>query len=235
MNCAEAQRMIPGYIDGALPESGQVRAGIGSHLNGCGDCRLELQRYVQLSMMMSKTKRAAAPRNLDISIRLAVARARENQGIRSRLRRCRSRMHLVLENLLEPLALPATGGVLAALVVFAIMHQFLGISVPLSAAASDLPTVLFQPARLETLAGFQISGLDDTAADGQHALLVEAQVSAAGEAVSYRVISGVINRVTQRELDQLLLFSRFRPRLNFGRPTSGGRVILSFSRISVRG
>jgi hypothetical protein len=39
----------------------------------------------------------------------------------------------------------------------------------------------------------------------------------------------------QRELDQVLFFSRFRPQMSFGRPTSGGHVILSFSQIRVRG
>jgi hypothetical protein len=33
----------------------------------------------------------------------------------------------------------------------------------------------------------------------------------------------------------VVLFSRFRPQMNFGRPTSGGRVVLSFSRIRVHG
>jgi len=33
----------------------------------------------------------------------------------------------------------------------------------------------------------------------------------------------------------MLLFSRFSPMLSFGRPTSGGHVILSFSAVHVRG
>jgi len=124
---------------------------------------------------------------------------------------------------------------LAAMVVFAFIYQFLGAGVPLSAATTDLPSNLLQPARLETLAGFQMSGLSETTPAGQHALLVEATVSSAGEAVSYRVISGEVDRTMRRELDQLLMFSKFRPQLSFGRPTSGGHVVLSFSRISVRG
>jgi hypothetical protein len=60
-------------------------------------------------------------------------------------------------------------------------------------------------------------------------------VNAAGEAVDYRVISGQVDEAVRRELDQVLLFSRFRPQLSFGRPLSGGRVVLSFNTISVRG
>jgi hypothetical protein len=39
----------------------------------------------------------------------------------------------------------------------------------------------------------------------------------------------------QRQLDQMLLSSRFRPMLSFGRPTAGGHVILSFSAVHIRG
>ncbi len=98
------------------------------------------------------------------------------------------------------------------------------------------PQNLLQPARLEMLAGFRMSTLEEMSrTGGQHPLLVEATVSAEGEAVSYRVLSGRVNAAAQRELDQILLFSRFRPQMSFGRPTSGGRVVLSFNQISVHG
>jgi hypothetical protein len=80
-----------------------------------------------------------------------------------------------------------------------------------------------------------MSGLSEATPAGQHALLVEATVGSTGEAVSYRVLSGEVDRSVQRQLDQVMLFSRFRPQLSFGKPTSGGRVVLSFSKISVRG
>jgi hypothetical protein len=51
----------------------------------------------------------------------------------------------------------------------------------------------------------------------------------------YEIISGSSSLELRRQLDQMLLFSRFSPMLSFGRPTSGGHVILSFSAIHVRG
>jgi hypothetical protein len=239
MICADVRRLVPGYLDGALPERlGQdAHARMGQHLEDCRECRAELERYGQLSAMMSSMGATPPPAELGLEIRMAVAQARATQGLRGRINQWKNRMHLVIENILEPLAVPATGGLLAALVVFAIIaHQFLGIGMPLVAGEDlPLPTSLLQPARLETLAGLQMSGLTATTLAGEHAVLVEATVSAAGEAVSYRVISGDVNRAMQRELDQVLLLSRFRPQLSFGRPLSGGRVILSFNTISVRG
>jgi hypothetical protein len=51
----------------------------------------------------------------------------------------------------------------------------------------------------------------------------------------YQIISGPKSLDIRHQVDQMLLFSRFRPMLSFGRPTAGGHVILSFSAVRVRG
>jgi hypothetical protein len=53
--------------------------------------------------------------------------------------------------------------------------------------------------------------------------------------VSYRILAGPDTDTVRRQLDLVLLFSRFRPQMSFGRFTSGGRVVLSFSDLSIRG
>jgi predicted anti-sigma-YlaC factor YlaD len=88
---------------------------------------------------------------------------------------------------------------------------------------------------LEPLAPFPITGLEESGHAGPHALLVEATVNSQGEAVSYRILAGPDTDTVRRQLDLVLLFSRFRPEMSFGRFTSGGRVVLSFSDISIRG
>jgi hypothetical protein len=238
MTCGRIVRLLPGYLDGALPESlgAEGHAAISAHLETCPSCRRELERYSHLQRMMSVAARPQPPPELGVRIRAAVSNARAFQGVGGRLRRAKDRLEVVLENIFEPLALPATGGILAALFVFALVYQILGVGMPVGAATPDSPTNLLQPARLEVLAGFQMSRLEEmTRTGGQHPLLVEAKVNADGQAFSYRVISGQVDASTQRELDQVLFFSRFRPEMSFGRPTSGGHVILSFSQIRVRG
>ena len=235
MTCAETRRFLPGYLDGALPDSGaDGRAHVGQHLEGCAECRQELENYLHLSMMLASVERSAPPPDLALRIRVAVSRARASAGL-GRLRRWRTRAELLLENILEPLALPATGGLAVALLVFLVVYQVLGVGMPLDAAVADSPTNLLKPARVEMLAGFQMSGLEETAEMGQHQVLVEATVNADGEAASYRILAGQVDPAAQHELDQVVLFSRFRPEMSFGRPTSGGHVLLSFSKIRVRG
>lgn len=238
MTCAEARDFLPGYLDGALPErsSAQTHARLGRHLDGCTSCRLELQRYRTLSRMMSSVHSAPPPAELAVAIRSAVSRVRATGGFAGRMRLWAGRLELVLDNILEPLAVPATGGLLAALLVFGIIYQVLGVGVPLRAASADSPTRLLQPARLEMLAGFETASLSQADLAGeQHGLLVEATVDAQGQAVDYRVLSGQVDDAMRRQLDQVVLFSRFRPQMNFGRPTYGGRVVLSFSQVRVRG
>ncbi len=238
MTCGRVMRLLPGYLDGALPESlgPEGHARIGSHLQTCPSCRRELERYRRIQRMMSVAARPAPPQELGVRIRAAVSSARALGGFGGRLRHAKDRLQVMLENIFEPLAVPATGGVVVAFIVFALIYQVLGGGMPVGAATPDSPTNLLQPARLEVLAGFQMSRLEEiTRTGGQHPLLVEAMVNADGQALSYRVISGQLDEDMQRELDQVLFFSRFRPQMNFGRPTSGGRVILSFSQIRVRG
>jgi len=46
----------------------------------------------------------------------------------------------------------------------------------------------------------------------------------------YQILSGPHSLELRRQLDQMLLFSRFSPMLSFGRPTAGGHVVLSLQR-----
>ncbi len=237
MNCEKVRKLLPGYLDGAAltGASSGTHTSIGHHLESCADCRDELRAYQALSSVMSGVQRAMPPVDLALKIRVAAAQRLSDRTWLHYILRARTRAELVLKNILEPLAIPATGGFTVALVVFVLVCQLLGLGVPLRAGANDSPTNLLQPARLEALAPFPITGLEESGHAGPHALLVEATVSAQGEAVSYRILAGPDNETVRRQLDMVLLFSRFRPQMSFGRFTSGGRVVLSFSDISIRG
>ena len=237
MDCEKVKRLLPGYLDGAVPTStwADIHVSIGHHLETCEGCRDELQVYQAMSSMMSRVQRPMPPADLALQIRVAAAQRLSDRNWLHYVRRARTRAELVLKNILEPLAIPATGGFTVAFVVFVLVCQLLGLGVPLGAVTNDSPTNLLQPARLEALAPFPITGLEESGHSGPHALLVEATVNAQGEAVSYRILAGPDTDTVRHQLDLVLLFSRFRPQMSFGRFTSGGRVVLSFSDISIRG
>lgn len=237
MDCNKVRDLLPGYLDGAALTGtwSDKHVSIGRHLEICAGCREELLAYRSMSSIMSTVQRPVPPKDLSLKIRVAAAQRLSDRTWLHYALHARNRFEMVLKNILEPLAIPATGGFTVAFVVFVMVCQLLGLGEPLRAGSNDSPTNLIQPARLEALAPFPITGLEESGHAGPHALLVEATVNSQGEAVSYRIISGPDNDTVRRQLDLVLLFSRFRPEMSFGRFTSGGRVVLSFSDISIRG
>jgi anti-sigma factor RsiW len=239
MQCHEVRDYLPGYLDGALPEErdGFSRAAVTEHLSACDDCRHELSRYQKLGQLMAQSPAVEPPAALGVEIRTALARVREHVTIGDRLRRFRDRVELIRANSVAPLALPATGGLVAALLVFAVVLPFYAKASSLTGEpgiSDDLPAFAFAPARLEQLAGFSASGLGDSSSSAG-VVVVEASVGVGGDVVDYRILAGPDDAAVRRQLDTILLLSRFRPQTSFGRPISGGHVVLSFSTVNVKG
>jgi hypothetical protein len=231
MTCRQIWNRLPGYLDGGIRAGDRAR--VRTHLESCEACRAELERYHKLSVLLGRTLPAAAPPELATQIRIRVSQARTAE---SRAHRFWVRTRIVFKDILEPLAVPATGGVITAVLVFIFVVQGLLVGMPVGAVPNDLPTNLMQPARLESLAPFPAPGIMVTNDRGDAGvLLVEATLDARGGVVNYNILAGPDTSAVRRQLDQVLLFSRFRPQMSFGRPTSGGRVMLSFSEVRVKG
>ena len=230
MTCSSVLRKLPGYLDGAL--STREHAAIARHLPGCDSCRSQLEGYARMGALLARAEPPAPPSGLSLRIRLAVDHARR-ETVWRRVRRAASRM---LVDFLEPLAVPATGGVAASLFVYALMLHSFFLGVPLGAVAHDEPIPVIQPARLQSLSALPASAGAQHIPDlNSDVTLVEFTVNAEGQAVSYEVLTGQPDRETQRQLDHIMLFSHFQPQLNFGRPTAGGRVLVRFDEFHVRG
>src|SRR5271169_5462594 len=139
MNCRQASLRLPGYVDGALYT--RDRAQLREHLNSCAVCREQLERYRRLARCLANVEAAAPPEDLAMRIRLAALHARTREPW---LRRLVQRAAIISENILEPLALPATGGVLTAIFAFLFVVQGILVGVPV-AGANDWPGNLIQP------------------------------------------------------------------------------------------
>ena len=230
MKCSTIQEKLSGYLDGA--ESTVNHQVVREHVDSCGACRTELERYRKVALLTARVERPEPPSDLAVKIRIAVALQRSKRSWGERML---SRAEMTLRNLLQPLALPAAGGLVVAMLVFVFGYQAIGGGVPLGAVPNDLPTNLLQPARLESLGPFPVPAFDQNGTGETQALVVEALVNARGEMVDYQILSGPNDLAVRRQLDQVLFFSRFRPQMSFGRPTPGGRVVLNFSVVLVRG
>jgi hypothetical protein len=197
-----------------------------------------LQKFRKLSVLLSRVQKSAPPANLAVRIKVAAAQAHQSHDWQSRVRRVKDRAEILLDNVFRPLTVPATGGFFSAILVFALVFQMILPGITVRAVQNDVALNLMRPAELVTLSDYPQSWAPeqhDLELSLPHGLLLDVTVDAQGQMIGYQILSGPSSLELRRQLDQMLLFSRFSPMLFFGRPTAGGHVILSFSAVHVRG
>lgn len=239
MNCNSVRTRLAGYLDDGITGSNHIqeRASVREHLNSCADCREDLQRFRKLGAMLSCLPKQVPPPDLSVRIKVAAAQAQAFRGWRARVRQVGNRAEILLDNVFRPLTLPATGGFVSAILVFVLVFQILAPGITVRAVENDVPINLMRPAELVSLSEYPPTWAPehDVELALPHGLLVDVTVDAQGGMTGYQILSGPRSTDMRRQLDQLLMFSRFSPMLSFGRPTAGGHVILSFSAVHVRG
>src|SRR5215471_9513092 len=110
-SCAEIRQSFSDYVDGEC--SRQVFRSIHYHLSNCGACRRELDHWQTMKRdLLTMPRREVPP---ELSLRLRVIASRElHQNLLQRL-------VVRVENGLDQLALPASAGVLVAVICFGII------------------------------------------------------------------------------------------------------------------
>lgn len=240
MKCSTVRSKLAGYLDYAVNGAARVeeRVAIREHLESCSVCRAELERFRKLAVLLSHVPRQSPPPELAVRIKVAAAQAEASQDWTRRMRRMRDRAEILLDNVFRPLTVPATGGFFSAMLVFVLVFQMILPGITVQAVQNDVPINLMRPAELISLSDYPQSWAPeqhDLELSLPHGLLVDVTVDARGQMANYQILSGPTSPELRRQLDQMLLFSRFSPMLSFGRPTAGGHVVLSFSAVRVRG
>jgi hypothetical protein len=240
MKCNTVRTKLAGYLDDAVTGAARVeeRIEIREHLEGCSVCRAELQKFRKLAVLLSRMPKSLPPAGLAVRIKVAAAQAHHSHDWPSRLRRVKDRAEILLDNVFRPLTLPATGGFFSAILVFVLVFQMIVPGITVRAVQNDVALNLMRPAELLTLSDYPQSWSQDQSEvelSLPHGLLIDVTVDAHGQMTDYQILSGPNSAELRRQLDQMLLFSRFSPMLSFGRPTAGGHVVLSFSAVHVRG
>ncbi len=220
MTCFEARYLMSGYLDGAVRRSKMAR--LDRHFSSCSRCAARFAALRQTQAMVVSLGRKAAPADLALRLRLALSQELANA------RRSRWEMLSVRwENAFRAVMVPATGGLVAAMVMFGLLINFL---VPMQfAGINDVPTVLYTPPELQSTPFAATVGNSHT-----DPLIVEAYVGADGRVQDYRILSGNADEGALSQLKNMLIFATFRPATSFGRPTTG-RAILAFSNFLVKG
>jgi anti-sigma factor RsiW len=214
-SCVEIRGYFSDYLDSCCePEA--LRS-IRFHLAYCESCQEELHRWQAVQADLRSLPRRQVSPELGLRLRVLMSQQLHRNII--------ARLWVRLENLLQPLLLPATGGVAAAIVCFCLI---MGSQVGPVLHGPDVPLLqVVTPPRVRELAPIDFS-------TGDGSVVVVTQIDAEGRATGYRVLSGQHSPELLQHLDRMIYFSVFQPATTFGKPTDG-QVVLSLRRITVRG
>jgi hypothetical protein len=222
MKCAEAKSMFSPYLDGAV--TGTQMRSLGLHLEQCANCDREYALLRQTQELLASVGRRKAPADLALKLRLAISREAAQAK-----RPIFDGMLVRLDNALRAFMVPATAGLVVAVVVFGFV---IGLTMPELQArnVNDVPLMLYTGPELQ-----ESSFATTLSSVNEDSLVIEAYVDANGRVQDYRIISdGDTSQKLLPEVKRMLIFTTFRPAMSMGRPTSG-HAVLSFSKISVRG
>jgi len=212
--CVEIRSHFSDYLDGRCePEA--LRS-IRFHLTYCGCCQEELDRCQAVQADLRALPRLRVPPEVALGLRVRLSQ-RLHKNILGAL-------WVRFENALQPLLIPASGGVLTAIICFGLIMGSLVIPVT---NIPDVPLPLTTPPRLEQFPPINFN-------TGDKPVVIVTRIDAGGRVIDYRVLSGQNSPELIHSLDRMMYFSIFQPATMFGKPTDG-QVVLSLRRITVRG
>jgi len=197
MKCSTAKRIIPAYLDNAMPE--EERRELRSHLRNCRPCADSCDRTARVRGAVRSLPKPEIPGVL--ATRLLMLASQEHSrriGIaRSWWKRWMNRF----SDMMKPIAVPLAGGIGAAVLLFSAFIPLYGR--PQSSA--DVPCVVFTQPILERTGPI---GFPPAPGDA----VVDLNIDQQGRIVSYTIIesSGPADAV-RRSIENSLLFTRFQP------------------------
>ena len=223
MNCGEAKKLFSPYLDGQV--SGREMRALDGHVEECSRCAREYVAVRRTQLLLANLGSKKAPADLALKLRVAISREIAQK------RRARFEGVLVrLENALNAFMVPATAGLVSAVLIFGLMLGFIALPSQLQASSGDVPLMLYTAPQLEqSVFGTSLGSI------GEDSVVIEAYVDANGRVEDYRILSQSEDaKAMLPQVKNLLIFTTFRPALSMGRPTAG-RAVISFSKISVKG
>jgi Putative zinc-finger len=221
-SCAEIRKLFSPYLDGRV--SGSEMRALTRHVERCAACDREYIAIQRTQQLLSGLGPRKAPADLALKLRVAISREA------SQNRRTYEGVLVRLQNALNAFMVPATAGLVSAVLFFGLLLGFFALPAELRASSGDVPLMLYTGPQLERSAfGTSLGNMGD---DG---VVIEAYVDANGRVEDYRILSQPADaEAVLPQLKNLLIFTTFRPALSMGRPTTG-TAVLSFSKISVKG
>ena len=223
MTCADAKSLLSPYLDGAV--TGMQMHAVEQHIDACPKCKREYALLMESQRLLGVLGRKKAPGDLALKLRLAIS----HEVAQARRPRFEG-LWVRLENLVQAFMVPATAGLVAAIIIFGVLMGFFGLPDVQAMNNNDVPLMLYTQPELQSSAfGMSIGAVNSDS------LVIEAYVGADGRVQDYRILSDPKeSEDLLPQVKNMLIFTTFRPATSLGRPMPG-RAVLSFSKISVKG
>ena len=238
MSCENVQERISLLLDRKLPA--RERESMLAHIGACRACgtRFEMMQN-QVAMVRGLDQPAIPPQ---LAARLSVLASHECErtlaraSLLARLQCWAARVDLAFDNLMRPVALPFTGGVLSTLLIFTLL-------VPSLSFSHDIRGTEFYTApagKMVTNPWDQVADADDdfprietpTTAPSDYYNVVDMKIDETGRVVDWSVVRGELTP----DMKSIIMLGRFQPATEFGVPTQGTiRVVQSCASATVRG
>jgi hypothetical protein len=137
IKCHQARRFSAGYIDGRLRSD--QRLGVKDHLAACAACSSYFEQIVLIRSTMAQLSQPTVPAQLQTKLQVIASRERaevlKTRG--SRLQAIWERWKFALREMIRPVALPASGGLLSSLLLFGVFVLTFGSTAAVS--TYDIP------------------------------------------------------------------------------------------------
>jgi Putative zinc-finger len=231
MSCENVQELISPLLDGKLPEAG--REDVLAHTGVCRECGTRLESLQTQRAILRKMAQTSVPDALAAKLSVMASYERHRQLARvdiwERMRRIAASVSLVFDNLMRPVALPVTGGLLSAVLLFGLMIPKLSFSY--TTTGREFSTVPI--GRVVTNPYDQVVDADEdfpriepiSASPSDFLNVVDLTIDESGKIVDWTVVRGDITP----DMKSVILFSNFEPATNMGVPTSGKIRIVQFA------
>lgn len=212
-NCIEIRSHFSDYTDGLCDR--EVLRSLRFHLIHCQSCQrdLEVRRTIHEDLRSLPVERV--PPEVSLRMRVMVSQHLHRNIL--------GHVAVFLENAIKPLMLPASAGVLTAIICFGLILGSQVIPANWQNDARKMST----PPRVRALGPINL--LTD-----EQALVLVTHVDAKGRVAYYQVLSGQQSPAQMQRLNRMMYSSYFKPATIYGKPTDG-QVVLSLRRITVRG
>ena len=232
MSCEYVQKRISLLLDCNLPAA--EREHVLAHLDECGKCgeRFESMQYMRASLRDMARPRVPAELSTKLRVLASHERARQiaRRDLSTRIEHWVTSTRLAFDNMMRPFAVPITGGVLSAFVMFSLLVPSLSFrhdhsyEPPLAVAETDMqwgdPDGKLLGATADHARLLPGSAIIDGTEQALTLLIDER-----GKVQDYYLSGGELTP----EMASLIMFSQFAPATVSGQPTWGLKQVV-FSR-----